>query len=71
MNISTLNFIHEILIEKEKATRAAKKMANDAWRKAEQEGAENADDLRNIVSKTRESWCKAREALNDFEEKRW
>lgn len=71
MKLSTLNYIHEVLVEEEKATRGAKKLLYDARNKAEDEGADNYKDLCEAYDRAKVSWNKAYDALEDFESQVW
>lgn len=71
MKLSTLNYIHEVLVEKEKATRSAKKLVYDARNKAEDEGADNYKGLCEAYERARDSLDKAYDALKDFEDQEW
>ena len=71
MKLTTLNYIHELLVHNEKATLEAKRLVYDARRKAKEEEADNYEYLCECCSKSKESWDKAYEVLKDFEEHEW
>ena len=71
MKLETLNYIHELLIDKEKVTLKTKHLVYEARNKAQDEGLDNYKDLCELYEKVRESWDKAHEALIDFEKHDW
>ena len=71
MKLETLNYIHELLIDKEKATLKAKHLVYEARNKAEDEGLDNYKALCEVYKKEKESWDKAYDALRDFENHDW
>lgn len=71
MTLATLNFIHSILEHEVETRKNAKRLAFQAWEKAEAEGADNAPALKEMVDKTRASWSEAGRALDDFEAQEW
>lgn len=71
MTLATLNYIHSLLEHEEESRKNAKKLAYKSWEQAEEEGADNAPALRELVEKTRESWSAAHTALHDFEAQEW
>lgn len=71
MTLSTLNYIHQLLIEREAATAKAKKMVYEARDQAEIEDADNYRSLSEACDRAWESYKEANNALRDFEEQDW
>ena len=71
MTIKTLCHIHKLLEEEVKRTETARKIARDAYYKAEEDEAENAPALKSVYESVRHSAYEAANALREFEEKEW
>lgn len=71
MKLKTLNYIHQLLIDREAVTAKAKKIACDARNNAEIEGADNYKYLCEVADRARESYWEANDALRDFEDQEW
>lgn len=71
MTLKTLNYIHQLLIEREAATIKAKKMVYEARAKAEEEEADNYKALCDAADRAWESYKEANDALRDFEDQDW
>ena len=71
MKLNTLNYIHNLLIEREKATETAMHMTYKAYCEADDKNADNAEYLHEAYKRARELWLEAQEAKEDFESKEW
>lgn len=71
MKLTTLNYIHELLLNDEKAKREAKHLIYTERNKAEDEGADNYEALCEAYGRARKSWDDSYDALRDFEEHEW
>ena len=71
MKIETLRHIHDLLIEDEKRTKQAAKIAREAWAKAEEEEAPNQDYLAETYRSLRNLENAAFDALQDFAAHEW
>ena len=71
MKLETLNYIHELLIERETILSCAKKTLYDAKCEAEYNNREKYLILYNTYSQTKRRWKKCVAALEDFEEHDW
>ena len=71
MNVKTLSYIHQLLVENEAKLKNAENLVVDARNKAEKEGAENYPDLCDAAKRARVSWGKAYDALQDFDAQDW
>lgn len=71
MKLKTLNYIHNLLLENEAKTLKAKQMTYEALCKAEEDGADNFESLRQVYDRMRQAYNEAFDARVDFEEKEW
>lgn len=71
MTLETLNYIHELLIEKETILSCAKKTLYEAKCVAEYNNSENYLTLCNTYNQTKRRWEKIVAALEDFENHDW
>ena len=71
MTIKTLIYIHNALIEKEKACRTSVEILRKARNQAEYDESDNFKDLCEAYTKVWNSWVEAEAALREFEEKEW
>ena len=71
MKLTTLNYIHELLVENVKSKDNAKHLLSNSYRKAFNENADNTEDLHKIYMKSINSYEEACEVLRNFEEHEW
>lgn len=71
MKLTTLNYIHEVLQHNVVTKRTVRRTAYDAWRKAENDGADNADFFLDGKNMAYQAWRTALQALEDFEAQEW
>ena len=71
MKLTTVNYIHNLLIENKKITHEAKQIASKAMRKAKEENAENYGALKEVHVRAFNTWQDASNVLEDFENQEW
>lgn len=71
MKLKSLIYIRDLLEENERKTRRAYEMAREAHYNAINQDADNVETLFAMHEKTHETWCKAWDALQDFESREW
>ncbi len=71
MTLTTLNYIHSLLMQEEEIRRRAKNLAIQSLHQAEKEQADNIPTLQSVSKKVQKSWQEAFDALHDFENQEW